>query len=425
MRILDLASLASVQTFADDLARDLTHLDTLINNAGVMTPPSRFETADGFELQLGTNYLGPFALTNRLLPLLLAAPAGRVTTMSSGMAAVGRIRFDDLQWTRRRYSPTRSYAQSKLADLLLARHLAHVSQQRGWALRSNAAHPGFTQTNLQTAGASLGSDTVRHSSIGNLPFVPSQLPPEGAEPMLFAAADPRAVEDGYYGPTGRFGLVGPTGPVRLSRRMRDDDTAARLWAVAQDLTGTALPGVMAVDTPRRILDAAADEFAERGLAGARVDRIAERAGANKQRIYAYFDSKDRLFDRVVGDRIEQLLDAVPFDAVDLPGYAVRLWEFNLAHPSLVRLLLWHALERPGEQLAHAESSHARKVAALRAVRGDDDWPADRLLGPGARRWCTASPSPRAPTRSTPAPTCTARWAGCSADGPCARDNRTV
>ncbi|KQY22236.1 short-chain dehydrogenase [Cellulomonas sp. Root485] len=241
VRIVDLASLASVQSFADDLLRDLTHLDTLVNNAGVMTPPTRFETEDGFELQLGTNYLGPFALTNRLLPLLLAAPEGRVTTMSSGMAAVGRIRFDDLQWTRRRYSPTRSYAQSKLADLLLARQLARVSMQRGWSLRSNAAHPGFTQTNLQTAGASLGKDAVHRSSIARFTFVPSQLPPEGAEPMLFAAADPRAVEDGYYGPTGRFGLVGPTGPVRLTRRMRDDDTAARLWAVAQDLTGTALP----------------------------------------------------------------------------------------------------------------------------------------------------------------------------------------
>jgi NAD(P)-dependent dehydrogenase (short-subunit alcohol dehydrogenase family) len=242
VRVLDLASLASVRQFADALGRDLPHLDTLVNNAGVMTPPSRFETEDGFELQLGTNHLGPLALTNRLLPLLLAAPEGRVTTMSSGMAAVGRIRFDDLQWTRRRYSPTRAYAQSKLADLLLARHLAHVSQQRGWTLRSNAAHPGYTQTNLQTAGASLGRDTVHRSSIGNLPFVPSQQPAEGAEPMLFAAADPSAVEDGYYGPTGRFGLVGPTGPVRLSRRMRDDAAAARLWAVAQDLTGTSLPG---------------------------------------------------------------------------------------------------------------------------------------------------------------------------------------
>ena len=157
---------------------------------------------------------------------------------------------------------------------------------------------------------------------------------------------------------------------------------------------------MAADTPRRILDAAADEFAERGLAGARVDRIAERAGANKQRIYAYFGSKDQLFDRVVEDRIEQLLDAVPFDAVDLPGYAVRLWEFNLAHPSLVRLLLWHALERPGVQLAHSVSSHARKVAALRAVAGRRRLARGPAARPGARRWCTASRSPRDRTPST-------------------------
>ncbi|WP_456843869.1 TetR/AcrR family transcriptional regulator [Cellulomonas sp. P5_C6] len=139
--------------------------------------------------------------------------------------------------------------------------------------------------------------------------------------------------------------------------------------------------MMAADTPRRILDAAADEFAERGLAGARVDRVAERAGANKQRIYAYFGSKDQLFDAVIEDRIEQLLDAVPFDAADLPGYAVRVLDFNWAHPSLVRLLLWHNLERPGvlAQLPQSVSSHARKVAALRDARGDDEWPADRLL----------------------------------------------
>lgn len=139
---------------------------------------------------------------------------------------------------------------------------------------------------------------------------------------------------------------------------------------------------MTVDTPRRILDAAADEFAERGLAGARVDRIAARAGANKQRIYAYFGSKDQLFDRVIEDRIEQLLDAVPFDATDLPGYAVRVLDFNRAHPSLVRLLLWHHLERPGvlAQLPQTASSHTRKVEAIREVRGDDGWAPDRLLG---------------------------------------------
>lgn len=154
---------------------------------------------------------------------------------------------------------------------------------------------------------------------------------------------------------------------------------------------------MAADTPRRILDAAADEFAERGLAGARVDRIAERAGANKQRIYAYFGSKDQLFDRVIEDRIEQLLDAVPFDAADLPGYSVRILDFNLAHPSLVRLLLWHNLERPAvlARLPQSVESHARKVAALRAERGDDEWAADRLLGQvlGLVHGVTLAPGP--------------------------------
>ena len=241
VRIVDLASLASVRAFADALSRDLPHLDVLLNNAGVMTPPQRLATEDGFELQMGSNFLGPFALTNRLLPLLLAAPAPRVTTMSSGMANIGRIRFDDLQWTRRRYSPTRAYAQSKLADLMLARHLAHVSDQRAWPLMSNAAHPGYTQTNLQTAGASLGREGTHRSHLGAFPLVPSQQPAQGAEPMLLAATAADAAQGAYYGPTGTFGLVGPAGPARLNRRMRDDETAARLWAVAQELTATALP----------------------------------------------------------------------------------------------------------------------------------------------------------------------------------------
>ncbi|GIG21993.1 hypothetical protein Cch01nite_27170 [Cellulomonas chitinilytica] len=122
-------------------------------------------------------------------------------------------------------------------------------------------------------------------------------------------------------------------------------------------------------TPARILAAAADEFAERGLAGARVDRIAERAAANKQRLYAYFTSKDALFDAVVENRIDQFVDAVPFDADDLPGYAVRLLDFNLAHPELVRLLLWHTLERPGVLAGLPEWQHATtaKVEALQAA----------------------------------------------------------
>jgi NAD(P)-dependent dehydrogenase (short-subunit alcohol dehydrogenase family) len=197
-------------------------------------------TADGFELQMGSNYLGPFALTMRLLPLLLAAGSPRVVTMSSGLANMGRIHFDDLQW-QRRYSPIGAYAQSKLADLFLARHLASVATQRGWQLVSNAAHPGYTRTNLQTAGASLGRDKPTRALFTRVPLVPSQAPEPGTEPLLYAATSPDAVNGGYYGPSRFRELVGPTKVARLNRRMRDDETAARLWTEAERLTGTGLP----------------------------------------------------------------------------------------------------------------------------------------------------------------------------------------
>src|SRR6266700_5984983 len=151
-RRIDLADLASVREFADGLIADGRPVDVLVNNAGVMAPPTRMTTADGFELQFGSNFLGPFALTVRLLPLVLAAgttaTGPRVVTMASGMANFGRIRFDDPHWTGR-YGPTRAYAQSKLADLLFARQLATVATRPGWQLASIAAHPGYTRTNLQ------------------------------------------------------------------------------------------------------------------------------------------------------------------------------------------------------------------------------------------------------------------------------------
>ncbi|WP_345752218.1 TetR/AcrR family transcriptional regulator [Microbacterium rhizophilus] len=139
-------------------------------------------------------------------------------------------------------------------------------------------------------------------------------------------------------------------------------------------------------TAERILAAAGEEFAAHGLAGARVDRIAERAGANKQRIYAYFGSKDELFDRVMAERIGELLDTVPFDAEDLPGYAERLFVFTVERQDLARLLMWHVLERPGRLplLEPGASSTAAKVAALAAAQAsrsdiDGTLPADRLL----------------------------------------------
>lgn len=241
VRRIDLADLGSVRDFADGLLAEGKPLDLLLNNAGVMAPPSRMTTADGFELQFGSNYLGPFALTVRLLPLLLAAPAPRVVTMSSGVAHFGKIRFDDLQWERRRYQAYLAYAQSKLADLMMAQHLATVAADRGWRLASVGAHPGYTRTNLQTAGASLGREGTRHAPGTGFGFLPAQEVQQGAEPMLFAAADPGAVNGGYYGPRGAFEMVGPTAPARIPRRARDTAAAARLWTTSEHLTSVAIP----------------------------------------------------------------------------------------------------------------------------------------------------------------------------------------
>ena len=242
VRRIDLADLASVRDFADGLTADGTPLDLLINNAGVMAPPARFTTADGFELQFGSNFLGPFALTVRLLPLVLAAAAPRVVTMSSGVASFGRIHFDDLQWERR-YRAWSAYGQSKLADLMMTRHLAAVATERGWNLLSTGAHPGYTRTNLQTAGASLGREkpSALHSFVTSLSFPPSQQVEQGTEPLLYAASSPAAINGGYYGPGGRFGLVGPTVTARPPRRALDAAASARLWAAAERLTGVALP----------------------------------------------------------------------------------------------------------------------------------------------------------------------------------------
>ncbi|MGW6009523.1 SDR family oxidoreductase [Streptomyces sp. NPDC055210] len=246
VRRVDLADLASVEAFADGILADGAPLDLLVNNAGVMAPPTRLTTADGFELQMGSNYLGPFALTLRLLPALLAAPAPRVTTMSSGMANFGRIDFDDLQWERRRYNPNRSYAQSKLADLMMAGHLAGIAAERGWNLLSTAAHPGYTVTNLQTAGAALGRDKPERTLMLRLGLLlPKQQVEEGTEPLLYAATSPDATAGGYYGPGRRFGLVGPTATTRVTRRALDTGTNRRLWAESERLTGVALPATVA------------------------------------------------------------------------------------------------------------------------------------------------------------------------------------
>jgi NAD(P)-dependent dehydrogenase (short-subunit alcohol dehydrogenase family) len=234
VRRLDLADLASVREFAAGVVADARPVQALVNNAGVMIPPKRYGTSDGFELQFGTNFLGPYVLTTLLLPVLLRTPGARVTTMSSMVANFGGIAFDDLSWVSRRYSPSRAYAQSKLADLLMGRHLAEIAKDKRWDLLSTIAHPGYTRTNLQTAGRNLGRDAADPLPPVQRTFLPSQGVEVGAEPLLYAATSPDAEQGAYYGPS-RFGIVGPTHQAKIPRSGRSLDLAARLWDVTEQL----------------------------------------------------------------------------------------------------------------------------------------------------------------------------------------------
>jgi NAD(P)-dependent dehydrogenase (short-subunit alcohol dehydrogenase family) len=236
---LDLASLASVAAFAERRRRDGRAIDLLVNNAGIMAIPRRRLTADGFEMQLGTNFLGHFALTAQLLDLLRAAPAPRVVTVSS-MAAVApaRIHLDDLQ-LEHGYGAWRAYAQSKLATLLLAVELDRRSRAAGWGLLSVASHPGSSRTNLQTTGPRDGAGGDRPTLSELIMRIPgvSQTAAEGALPTLFAATAPGVQGGDYFGPSRHLGMVGPPAPAGLPRRARDQETAAALWNAAESLTG--------------------------------------------------------------------------------------------------------------------------------------------------------------------------------------------
>ena len=208
---LDLASLASIAAFAERIGQMHPHLDLLINNAGVMALPQRRQTADGFELQLGTNFLGPFALTGQLLPLLRAAPAPRVVTVSSIAARNGAISLDDLQSTLS-YTPMGAYGQSKLADLMFALELHRRSTAGSWGLTSIAAHPGIARTELLANGAGPTSwMAVAGRILGPLMF---QSAAQGALPTLFAATSPDAVGGSYYGPAGRGEMRGAPSPAK-------------------------------------------------------------------------------------------------------------------------------------------------------------------------------------------------------------------
>jgi NAD(P)-dependent dehydrogenase (short-subunit alcohol dehydrogenase family) len=242
---LDLSSLASVAALGEQLNADGRPIDILINNAGIMQPPQREATTDGFELQFGSNHLGHFALTGHLLPLLRAAGTARVTSLSSLAARMGGINFDDLQWERR-YNPTGAYNQSKSATLMFALELHRRSRQAGWGIVSNAAHPGLTRTNLQLSGPSHGLERPslleRFYRLARIvtPFMWQDID-TGILPALYAATSPRAEGGAYYGPAGIGEVTGTTARATIPARARNEADLRRLWEISEQLTGVVYP----------------------------------------------------------------------------------------------------------------------------------------------------------------------------------------
>ena len=228
---LDLASLESVKAFAERFLASHDSLDLLINNAGLMAPP-RGVTADGFELQFGTNVLGHFALTGRLLGALEGREDARVVTLSSGAHKIGRINFDDLQ-SERRYSRWRAYGQSKLGDLMLALELDRRLRAAGSTVRSIGAHPGYAATNLQSTAPPALDRAVMAVSNRLL----AQSGDMGALPTLYAATYPGLEGGTYIGPDGFMEQRGHPEPVTPSKAARNEENARRLWDVCEELTG--------------------------------------------------------------------------------------------------------------------------------------------------------------------------------------------
>ncbi|WP_433504377.1 oxidoreductase [Pseudonocardia halophobica] len=227
VRELDLADLSSVGRFAAALDRPV---DVLVNNAGLMAVPEQ-RTADGFEMQIGTNFLGHFALTGLLLPRI----TDRVVTLSSLMHRIGRIDLDDLNWERRRYQRWLAYGQSKLADLMFAYELQHRFVAAGSLLRSVAAHPGYAATNLQTR---TGTVQDRFMAVANR--VVAQDAAGGALPTLYAATVPDLPGGTYVGPGGPGETRGAPRPVGSGRASHDRAVQRALWERAEALTGVSI-----------------------------------------------------------------------------------------------------------------------------------------------------------------------------------------
>ena len=239
VRPLDLASLESVASFSDELLAEGRPIDIQINNAGVMSPPTRRLTDDGFELQFGTNHLGHFALVARLLPLLRDGRA-RVTSQVSVAANQGAVNWDDLGWDEH-YDPMKAYSSSKIAFGLFALELQRRSDAGGWGIRSNLSHPGITPTNLLAAQPGMGrpDDTTAVKLIramsrrGILVGTPSS----AALSAVYAATNRDAEGGRLYGPRGFQHLGGPPAEQRLYSRLEAEADARRIWELSERLVG--------------------------------------------------------------------------------------------------------------------------------------------------------------------------------------------
>ena len=237
--LLDLASLRSVADFVERLSRGPHPIDLLINNAGVMALPRRQVTRDGIERQFAVNYLGHFALTAGLLPLLRRGDSPRVVQVSSIVQRLGEIHLDDLQ-LEYGYKPWKAYAQSKLAMLLFAQELQRRSEAGGWGLMSVAAHPGYARTGLFSSGpGTISLVGLLHHGFGKH-FSPSA--ERGALPTLFAATSVMAEPGRLYGPKGKFELIGPPGEAWIGEKARDHRIGRALWEASEQLAQVKWPG---------------------------------------------------------------------------------------------------------------------------------------------------------------------------------------
>jgi NAD(P)-dependent dehydrogenase (short-subunit alcohol dehydrogenase family) len=229
---VDLADLASVEDLGKRMQAEHHSLDILINNAGVMTPPQRKETKDGFELQFGTNYLGHFALTAQLFPLLQKGDHARVVMVSSNANRAGVINFDDLQ-SKKKYNPMDAYAQSKLAMLMFSLELQRRSNANNYGVLSFSSHPGIARTDLLRNGP--GESSALSMVFKILPFM-RQTAKDGALPTIYAATSPNVSGGGYYGPGGFGEIKGLPKPSAIPKNAKDTDAAKRLWTISEELT---------------------------------------------------------------------------------------------------------------------------------------------------------------------------------------------